>query len=382
MPRVAVPPALFAWARERAGLDATALAARFPQLDQWEAGTRQPTLRQLEQYAQATHAPVGYFFLPAPPQESLPIPDFRTLGLGVPRVSANLLDVVYACQSRQAWYRDEAQVNGETPLPFIGSARLQDEPAAVADRVRQTLGFSVAERAACPTWTEALRLFIAQAEAAGAMVMVSGVVMNNNTRHLDVREFRGFALADPLAPLVFINGADSKAAQMFTLAHELAHLWLGQSGVSNAPPSETMDHDTESWCNRVAAELLVPQAAFQNALRTDEPLPAALPRLARHFKVSSLVILRRLFDAGLLDREAFWQAYRAEEQRLSHLASRNTGGGDFYRTTVARVSRRFASALVASTMEGRTLYRDAFRMLGIAKPGTFNELGRSLGFPT
>ena len=382
MPRVAVPPALFAWARERAGLDGTALAARFPHLDDWETGARQPTLRQLEQYAQATHAPVGYFFLPAPPQESLPIPDFRTLGLGVPRVSANLLDVVYACQSRQAWYRDEALVNGETPLPFIGSVRLQSEPPAVAERIRRALGFSVIERAACPTWAEALRLFIAQAEAAGVMVMVSGVVMNNNARHLDVREFRGFALADPLAPLVFINGADSKAAQMFTLAHELAHLWLGQSAVSNAPPSDTQDHATEAWCNRVAAELLVPQAEFQAAVQPGEPLPAALQRLARHFKVSSLVVLRRLYDVGLLDREVFWQAYRDEEQRLGQLAARNTGGGDFYRTTVARVSRRFASALVASTLEGRTLYRDAFRMLGIAKPGTFNELGRSLGFPT
>ena len=83
-----------------------------------------------------------------------------------------------------------------------------------------------------------------------------------------------------------------------------------------------------------------------------------------------------------LDRAAFWRAYRDEEARLQTLAARNAGGGDFYRTTVSRVSRRFAQTLVASTLEGRTLYRDAFRMLGISKPGTFNELGRTLGFPT
>ena len=85
---------------------------------------------------------------------------------------------------------------------------------------------------------------------------------------------------------------------------------------------------------------------------------------------------------GRLDRAAFWVAYRAEEARLQALAARSAGGGDFYRTTVARVGRRFAQTLVASTLEGRTLYRDAFRMLGIVKPGTFNELGRTLGFPT
>jgi len=382
MTRVTVQPALFIWARQRARLDEAELTARFPHLAEWEAGEVQPTLRQLEQYAQATHAPLGYFFLPAPPEEAVPIPDFRTMGRGMPRLSADLLDVIYTCQTRQTWYRDEALVNGETALPFVGSVTLATPPAETAALIRQRLGFSVQARRECPTWTEALRLFIAQAEQAGVMVMVSGVVMNNNNRHLDPQEFRGFALADGIAPLVFINGADSKAAQMFTLAHELAHLWLGQTALSDATLSETSDHATETWCNRVAAELLVPHAEFRAALQQDETIDLALKRLAKHFKVSSLVVLRRMLDVGWLDRDAFWGAYRAEEARIKALAARNAGGGDFYRTTVARVSKRFAQTLVASTLEGRTLYRDAFRMLGIAKPGTFNELGRTLGFPT
>jgi len=382
MTRVPIQPALFTWARQRARLDEAVLAARFPHLAEWEAGEVQPTLRQLEQYAQATHAPLGYFFLPAPPQEAVPIPDFRTMGQGVPRLSADLLDVIYTCQTRQTWYRDEALVNGETPLPFVGSVTLAAQPADAAESIRQSLGFSVLARRECPTWTEALRLFIAQAEQVGVMVMVSGVVMNNNTRQLDPQEFRGFALADTIAPLVFINGADSKAAQMFTLAHEFAHLWLGQTALSDVDMTEASAHATETWCNRVAAELLVPRADFLAALQRDEALDLALQRLARHFKVSTLVLLRRMLDVGWLDRDAFWRAYRAEEARLRALAARNAGGGDFYRTTVARVSKRFAQTLVASTLEGRTLYRDAYRMLGIAKPGTFNELGRSLGFPT
>ena len=382
MTRVRVQPVLFTWARERARMDAAALAARFPRLAEWESGEVQPTLRQLEQYAQATHAPPGFFFLPAPPQEAVPIPDFRTMGRGVPRLSADLLDVIYTCQNRQTWYRDEALVNGEQPLPFIGSVGQATPPAAAAQAMREALGFSVQARRECPSWAEALRLFIAQAEQAGVLVMVSGVVMNNNNRPLDPQEFRGFALADALAPLVFINGADSKSAQMFTLAHELAHVWLGQTALSDATLAEGSDHATERWCNKVAAELLVPEAEFRAALQTGEALELALPRLARHFKVSTLVLLRRMMDVGWLERDAFWRAYRAEEARLQALRGRTAGGGDFYRTTVARVGRRFARSLVASTLEGRTLYRDAFRMLGIAKPGTFNELGRTLGFPT
>lgn len=382
MTRVFIQPAMFLWARKRARMDEAALLGRFPHLQEWESGEVQPTLRQLERFAQATHAPLGFFFLPEPPRETLPIPDFRTMGGDSPRLTADLLDVIYTCQTRQTWYRDEARVNAEPPLSFVGSVTMKTPPMEAAQHIRDALGFSVQARTECATWAEALRLFIAQAEQLGVLVMVSGVVMNNNTRHLDPREFRGFALADNLAPLVFINGADSKAAQMFTLAHELAHLWLGQSALSDARMTEVSDDAVEVWCNQVAAELLVPRAEFLAVLHADEALAANLKRLARHFKVSTLVLLRRMLDVGYLNKAAFWRAYREEEAHLKELAARSTGGGDFYRTTVARVGKRFAQSLVASTLEGRTLYRDAFHMLGISKTGTFNELGRTLGFPT
>jgi len=386
MMRVAVQPEMFRWARERAGLDVLALRSRFPHLAAWEQGEAQPTLRQLARYARATHAPLGYFFLPAPPEEPLPIPDFRTIGGRViARPSADLLDTLYACQARQAWFRDEALVTGQRPLPFIASMDIAIAPDRAADQLRQTLGFSVQARRECSSWSEALRLFIAQADALGVLVMVSGVVGSNNTRVLDPEEFRGFALADALAPLVFVNGSDSKSAQMFTLAHELAHLWLGQSALSDAGVEGAGEPQhgagVERWCNQVAAELLVPLPEFIAALREGELLDDAMRRLAREFKVSTLVVLRRLLDVGRLSRDAFWQAFRAEQARLVAIQAASSGGGDFYRTTTARVGKRFARSLVESTLEGRTLYRDAFHMLGIAKPGTFNELGRSLGLP-
>lgn len=382
MTRVAIQPEMFRWARDRARIDNLALMARFPRLEAWETGEAQPTLRQLEDYARATHAPVGYFFLPEPPVEPLPIPDFRTVAnRAIARPSPDLLDMVYACQQRQEWYRDHAQVTGQSLLPFVGSLSVAASPVEAAAQLRQTLGFSVEERRAYSTWAEALRAFIEQADRIGVMVMVSGVVLNNNTRHLDPQEFRGFALSDALAPLVFINGADSKAAQMFTLAHELAHLWLGQTALSDTSADALPNNATEVWCNKVAAELLVPMDSFRAELMADEPVAETLKRLARHFKVSSLVILRRLLDAGHIDHPTFLTTYRAELARLREIETSGTGGGDFYRTTAARVSKRFARALVESTLEGRTLYRDAFHMLGIAKTSTFNEFGRSLGYP-
>ena len=381
MIRVPVNPELLRWARERSDLAQEDLAPKFKKLREWEDGETQPTLKQVEAFARAVHVPVGYLFLIEPPDESVPIPDFRTFaGEAVTRPSPNLLDTIYTCQERQSWYRDFIRVARQPKLDFVGTATVQASPETVAAEMRETLGFDLAARRVCPTWTEALRLFIRQADEAGVLVMVSGVVMSNNHRRLDPAEFRGFALCDPLAPLIFVNGADTKAAQMFTLAHELAHIWLGASALSNigAAPRPGFRRD-EVWCNAVAAELLVPMAALRRELLPGELLPDALSRLARSFKVSTLVILRRLLDANWLTREHFDNAWVQEIERLRTLVQGGSGGGDFYRTTLARVSRRFARALVVSTLEGQTLYRDAFRMLGVKKTETFNNLGREVG---
>jgi Zn-dependent peptidase ImmA (M78 family)/transcriptional regulator with XRE-family HTH domain len=381
MTRVAVSPALLRWARERAELDVPTLAERFPKLPEWEGGEAQPTLKQLEAFAKAVHVPFGYLMLPEPPQEPLPVPDFRTVaGRAVRRPSPNLLDTIYACQERQGWYREFAQITRQRELAFVGSASLDTAPERVAADMRAALAFDIDARRDCATWSDALRLFIRQADQAGILVMVSGVVLNNNRRHLDADEFRGFALSDRLAPLVFINGADTKAAQMFTLAHELAHLWLGASALSDVSAAPPTGHRREEiWCNAVAAEFLVPLAVLRTELVRGEALDATLQRLARRFKVSTLVILRRLLDAGQLTRNRFDPAWDAEIERLRQFTRDGAGGGDFYRTTLARVSRRLARALVESTLEGQTLYRDAFRMLGVAKTETFNHIGREVG---
>ena len=373
-----VKPEMLRWACERAGQSVDNLRSRFPKIELWSRGDASPTLKQLESFAKATHTPIGYLFLQEPPVERIPIPDFRTVGSGhIERPSPDILDTVYICQQRQEWYREFMRSIGEKPLPFVASASSTNDIEKSAASMRHALGFDIEERRQMPTWTDALRRFIEQADALGVLVMVSGVVGSNNRRRLDPQEFRGFALADDLAPLVFINGSDTKAAQMFTLAHELAHIWLGQSAVSDAQAAEIPENQIERWCNLIAAELLVPLAVLRNEYQKSNPLRDEIGRLARCFKVSTLVILRRIYDAGGLTKKQFWQAYHEELERL--LALPAGSGGNFYLTQAARVSKRFARALVASTLEGQTLYRDAFRMLGFSKIETFRDLGRSLG---
>jgi Zn-dependent peptidase ImmA (M78 family) len=377
MSRVAVKPEILRWARERAARSVENLRERFPKYELWERGEAAPTFKQLEAFAKATYVPMGYLFLPRPPQERIPIPDLRTVAnRGLEQASPDLLDTIYLCQQRQVWYRDYARSMSERTRDFVSSVRRNVPIEQVAERMRRALEFDLEARRECGTWTEALRLFIEQADDLGVLVMCSGVVGSNNRRKLDTEEFRGFALADDYAPLVFINGADTKAGQMFTLAHELAHVWLGESALSDVTPASTPTQQVEVWCNRVAAEFLVPLELLKQELPRREAL-AEMPRLARRFKVSTLVILRRILDAKRVDRDAFQRAYDDELARLRALAKGR--GGDFYLTLGARASKRFARALVVSTLEGQSSFTEAFRLLGLRKMETFRDLGQSLG---
>lgn len=379
MNRVPVEPELLRWALARAGLEAEDLRKKFPKLEAWELGEKRPTLKQLEKFAKATRVSVGHLFLREPPVEEIPVPDLRTVGnRRVDDPSPDLLDTVYLCRHRQEWYRRYALSEGDGPRSFVGSASAGDSVKQAAAAMRGTLGFDSESVRDCRGRADALGTFVGLAEAAGVLVMTSGIVGGNTHRRLDPKEFRSFSLSDASAPLVFVNGQDGKAAQMFTLAHELAHIWLGQSAVSDAAPELESSHGIEIWCNRVAAEFLVPEDELREVLPTRSPSDReSRQEIARRFKVSALVVLRRLLDAGFISKKDFRRACREE------IARRPTGyggggGGDFYRTLTARVSRRFARALVVSTLEGRTLYRNAFNLLGVGGEKTFRKVAESL----
>jgi Zn-dependent peptidase ImmA (M78 family)/transcriptional regulator with XRE-family HTH domain len=377
--RAEVRGELLAWARERSAIGFDELVARFPKLAEWEGGESSPTLKQLEQFAQATHTPVGLLFLKNPPEEQLPIPDFRTIGgERVGRPSPDLLETISLCQQRQEWFRDFAQANREDPVALVGTATTSMEIRTVAAKVRSDLDFNVSNRGA--TWSDALRRLSEAAEANGILVMVSGIVGSNTHRKLDPHEFRGFALVDTLAPVIFVNGADTKSAQIFTLAHEVMHVALGGSALSDADIASNATHDVERWCNGVASEFLVPLDELTSIYDRIRPKTAALEVLARHFKVSTLVVLRRIFDGGYMSWDDFRAAYRSELSRVLTLIGESGGsGGNFYNTQPVRVSKRFARAVIASTLEGDTLRRDALQMLGFRKQSTFNELAQRLG---
>ena len=308
MSRVAVRPKILRWARERVGKDLEELQARFPRILEWETEEVRPTLKQLEKYAKATHTPFGYFFLEEPPEEKLPIPHFRTQTTAAPqRPSPDLLETVQTMQRRQDWLRDTLVHEGEPQIRFIGTARFNEPITAVASRIRDTFGFTPNWAQTLTTWTAALQTLRDALDAAGVLVVTNGVVGNNTRRRLDPQEFRGFVLVDDYAPLVFVNGADAKTAQMFTLAHECAHLWFGQSAAFDLRELQPANDRIEIACNAVAAEFLVAETELRSQWEFARAQVRPFDYLARHFKVSAIVAARRALDLALIPRNAFFE---------------------------------------------------------------------------
>lgn len=369
---------LLYWAIERSGKDSDVLSSRFPKLEKWLSRDDQPTLKQLEEFAKATFTPFGKFFLDSPPEDRLPIADFRTLPKAhSKKPSPHLLETIYICQRRQEWYREYCLTEGYEPLGFVESASINDSPQNIAQKIRDDFSLGLTKKHTDRKFSKRRDSIDEQR----VLVMCSGIVGSNTRRSLDINEFRGFALTDNYAPIIFVNTKDSDAAKNFTLIHELAHIYLGESGVSNLGNKD--EHRIERWCNQVAAEVLVPLDDFKeqfNAYGGNES--DRMVFLSKRYMVSSLVVLNRMKDASFIDEHTFWELYRTEEQEiLARLKERKKGSGamgNFYYTKPVAISKSFGKALTHSALEGTTLYLEAMQMLGVKKISTFNRLAEKL----
>jgi Zn-dependent peptidase ImmA (M78 family) len=374
MSKVAVSPELLQWASERSSKGRAELEDRFPKLARWLTGEDAPTLNQLEQFSKATATPLGFLFLKAPPVERLNIPYYRTLSdTTVQSPSTELLDTLHTMQRRQAWLRDYLVEEGREQVSLVNCAKPSEDTKKVADRVRELLKLEQNWATQQRTWSDALRTLCDAMGTAGIVVVVNGVVGNNTHRPLDVEEFRGFVLVDDYAPLVFVNGADSKSAQMFTFAHELAHVAFGSSAAFDLRQMQPANNATEQACNRVAAEFLVPEAILRQMWNANEADPYEM--VARAFKVSQIVAARRLLDLKLITREIFFDFYQRYINQERKQRATTESGGNFHATSPQRVGMRFAVELVRALKEGRVLHTEAYRLTGLSGK-SFGELAR------
>ena len=370
------------WARVRAGLEpetvAHGITSDFRQLLKWENGVDHPTIAQARKLASRLRVPFGFLFLSEPPEETLPIPDLRTRSDRTPeRISPDLIDQIEITLAKQQWYRQYMLSIGAEPLPFVGSLSIESDIRFAANQIRTALDLESIQFQA-GSWSAFLTSFVQSVESNDILVMRSGIVGNNSTRRLNPEEFQGFAVADPIAPLIFINSKDFVAAKIFTLAHELAHIWIGESGITliDAADIDLRNHQIETWCNNVAAEALVPTQSFRSAWSPQSDLADETQRLARLFRVSTIVVLRRAFELELISRDQFFHQLSYERE---HQLTQPAGGrGHQINNIIARSGRKFTNAIVNATLEGSLGYATASQLLGV-KTKTIGSLADHLG---
>ena len=373
MTKALVTPNVMTWARQRRGMEVAALASKLnvkPEaIDAWEAGEKRPTFRQAQRIAQALYVPFGYLYMSEPPIEELPLPDFRTTPGQSPRKpSPDLLDLLNDVMGKQQWFRGYRESEGAEALPFVGRFESTDPAEEVAGDIRTVIDVNSA-RSRAANWEGFMRELTRNAERLGIMAMRSGVVGNNNYRPLNVEEFRGFSISDRIAPLVFINGRDFKGSQIFTFAHEMAHIWAGQGGLSNPDyglRSGQDDSSLERFCNRVAAETLVPGEDFRSRWGNgSSSLEAKIKSLTIHYKVSAMVVLRQAHDHDFLPVAAYRDIYGQLVEQASGIEPAGESGGNFHHTLMARNGASFTEAVVLSAAGGTLLSSQAADLLGV-----------------
>ena len=379
--QITLQPDVLRWARERAKLQPDELAKKM--------GVKQPkrvlkwendgaiSVAQVDKLAKCTYTPLGFLYLEEPPDERLPIADFRSRE-GTPPPSPALLETVYLMQRRQGWMRDELIEDGAEPLDFVGAYGLDSQPRHVASAMREALQLANGWAQAEGTKSDALRRLRSRFDAAGVLVCFNGVVGNNTHRELDPNEFQGFALADEYAPLVFVNNADFKAAQIFTLAHELAHLFIAESGVSTLEVLQPVSNETEEFCDKAAAEFLVPEDELRAFWPHTDRENDRYQVIAGRFKVSAVVAARRALDLKLINTDTFFNFYKENANEWDSNQPGGDDGGNFWNTQKWRIGPRFATAVVRAVKEERILYREAYNLTGL-RGATFENIAEKMG---
>ena len=331
-------------------------------------GQKKPTIKQLESFTHKVHVPFGYMFMKEPPNEELPIPFFRTGAAPRDKVSLNVYHTIQIIKDRQNWLTNYLQENGYSDLDFVGKYNNNSNYKEIANDIRNTLKLQVNWANNYTTWEQALDYLTLQIEETGIIINFNGIVGNNTGRKISVDECRGFVLVNQKAPFLFVNSADAKAAQMFTLVHELAHIWLGESAGFDNKQMLPADDPTEILCDKVAAEFLVPENFFTEKWKSSQNIKY----LRTELKVSPIVIARRALDLVLISKPQFFDFYNDYISIFKNKKENQSPSGNFYATTKKRISLRFASYVNNAVKENNLLYRDAYKLTSL-KGNTYEK---------
>lgn len=386
-----ITPSVLRWARESAGISIQEAAKKLKKpiedLEAWESGDKRPSIAQARKASELYKRPLAAFYLPEPPKDFDILRDYRSLSVDERRIySPKLLLIIRTAIERQLWTRDFLLGEGASPLSFVGGANLDDSPTEIANNILLTLGITPDEQCTCRTREEALRLWIRKSERAGIFLFREGKV--------DLRECRGFVISDEYAPFIYLNSEDARAGQLFTLVHELAHIWLDQSGVSNLFTDGTYKFaeasTIEAFCNKVASEALLVSSIFEHErMRLNSSLVTEdrIEKLSKKFKVSEEAIARRLLEDGHISNKKYeelrnsYQSRWLEQKDIEKRRMKKTSGGpSYYVTKAANNGHAYTQTVISAYKGGQISGREASTLLGV-KVNHIQKLAIAAGFP-
>lgn len=378
-----ITPDVLKWARESARISISSAASRIStteeKIKQWENGERSPTISQAKKLAEYYKRPFALLFLPDIPNDFMPLQDFRRTGSS--ELGTASLFMIREIQEKQAWLSEFNEENEMEPLPFIGKFSLNDPPIHVADDILRTLEIDPYNYSKASPF----KVWLRNTEANGIYVSRSSFIHSRLV--INVEELQGFAIADIYAPFVFLNTGDWDAPTLFTLVHELAHLWINEPGISNNTLLDTENiyhyHPVELFCNEVAATALIPAAGISlidfSGIQYSE-----IYRQSRKWGVSSFAFLVRAFNLGLLSIDQYrslrdeaehnFQLFLKQEE-IKKVRSKELGnkGPNYFITQLSKNGRMFTQTVLEAYKGGQVSSSIASQLLHI-KVNKFSSL--------
>ncbi|MEY2830036.1 MAG: hypothetical protein RIQ33_1894 [Bacteroidota bacterium] len=353
-----ITPNVLKWARESARMTEEIAAAKvsvpIEKLKEWEDGTSQPTIRQAQTLAKSYKRPFALFFLPDIPRDFQPLDDFRKSG-SKPLTTSSIF-IIREIQQKQAWISDVSSDNQEEKLQFVGRFNIKDNPQKVANDILQTLNIN-------PSFYKSenpIKEWIDAAETNG--IFISRTSFIHPRLKLDSEELQGFAIADPHAPFIFVNSEDWNAPQLFTLVHELAHIWIAETGISNEVEPDLKEknkfHPVELFCNEVAANALMPKEVLLNYDTSLFQSSRDVFKVAKQLGVSSFALLVRVLNLNIISASTYQKLKkradidfteylrREAEKKAKQKEKEKKGGPNYFLLQLNRNSRLFTQTVL------------------------------------
>ncbi|MBI4744865.1 MAG: ImmA/IrrE family metallo-endopeptidase [Actinobacteria bacterium] len=386
-----ITPSVIKWARVTAKISIEEASKKLKRpiedIVAWETGTKKPSIAQARKASEVYKRPLAVFYLPEPPQDFDTLKDFRRLPRNESREYDSILTFLMRnAVAHQEWTIDFLRNEGTSELSYVGSSSIYDDPTVVAENILKVLEITPDNQCSCRTRDDALRLWILAAEKSGVFIFREG--------NIDLQKCRGFVLSDKLAPFIFLNSEDAKAAQLFTLVHELCHIWLDQSGISNIEeygryPSDEVSA-IEQFCNRVASEALLHRQYFNvvwSKLDKAKSIEDRIEKTSKVFKISEETIARRLLDDNVIGNQKYqelrdyyqarWLEFKEKERKRLKLAG---GGPTFYTTKAFNNGYSYTQTVIGAFNGGGLSGRDASMLLGV-KVNHLAKLALTVGIP-